>query len=108
MPGMTPRTPRLLVAAGLITWAVMAVASSLSGGLTLLSGALWGTFAVAFFLVAATSISHPVAYVAMATQSGAVLGLTALGHGGSAGALLAVLAAQLPMVVSVRTTAVAL
>ncbi len=100
--------PKLLVAAGLLTWAVMAAGWVTSGGLkgsplqVGLAVLAWVLFAVAFCAATLLKLSRRLEAAMLVLQSAAVLALTALGHGGLAGVLFAVVAGQLGMAITPR------
>lgn len=101
---MQPRpTPTALIAAGLVTWAVMVTGWILSGGLAAppldvaAAVAAWATFAIAFTLVCASRVPESLDLPLILLQTASALVLAALGYGVFSGVLFAVVAGELAM-----------
>ena len=105
---------KLLVSAGLVTWAVVGLPTMLrfasGAGAIDRRGAMLGfcaafaVFGAAFFVSAGTELASTRAarIAALALQSGCALVVIALGRGGFEDALLAVVAGQVPLFVDAR------
>jgi signal transduction histidine kinase len=107
---MTFEPSKMLLGAGLVTWGIVGVAEiarvverpTAASAIVALLVAL-AVFGVAFFAVAGTErLGARGRAIAIVTQSVAALAVVALGRGGFAAALLAVVAGQAPMVLSER------
>ncbi len=107
---MPATPPRLLIAAGLVTWAIMAGGFVQAGGLgqpgVVTAGVAWAVFPIAFF-VAAGPHRAPIGVrlLALFVQTCSVVALTALGWGALAGVLFAVIAGQLPLILQSTVSA---